>query len=183
MADEHTPHRFVVSAILDLPFGRGRTWLSKLPAWSEALFGGWTLAAIATLASGQPVNLSVQGNPSNTGNPDRPDVVGDWHLTESQRSLERWFNTAAFVANRLYTYGNAGRNILVAPGTHQFDLGVHKSFRLGERVRLEFRTEAFNAFNSPNFGAPNAQVGNPAFGRISSADRPRNMQFGLKTVF
>jgi len=183
VADEHTPHRFVVSAILDLPFGRGRTWLSKLPAWSEALFGGWTLAAIATLASGQPVNLSVQGNPSNTGNPDRPDVVGDWHLTESQRSLERWFNTAAFLANRLYTYGNAGRNILVAPGTHQFDLGVHKSFRLGERVRLEFRAEAFNAFNSPNFGAPNAQVGNPAFGRISSADRPRNMQFGLKTVF
>jgi len=92
VADEHTPHRFVVSAILDLPFGRGRTWLSKLPAWSEALFGGWTLAAIATLASGQPVNMSVQGNPSNTGNPDRPDVVGDWHLTESQPSLERWFN-------------------------------------------------------------------------------------------
>ena len=182
-ADENTPHRFVMSGIYDMPFGRGRAWLQGLPATANAVLGGWTVAAITTLASGHPLNLSVQGSPSNTGNPDRPDVVGDWRLAGSQRSLDRWFNTAAFAANRLYTYGNAGRNILVGPGTHQFDLAIYKTFPLRERIRLQFRAEAFNALNSPNFGNPNVQVGNPAYGRISAADRPRTLQFGLKTIF
>jgi hypothetical protein len=173
----------VLSGIYELPFGRGRTWLAGLPAWSDALLGGWTVAGITTLADGLPLNLSVQGSPSNTGNPDRPDVAGDWRLPAGQRSLERWFNTAAFVPNRQFTYGNAGRNILIAPWTHQFDLAVYKTFQASERFRIQFRAEAFNALNSPNFGAPNVQVGNPAYGRISSADRPRNMQFGLKVIF
>lgn len=183
VADENTPHRFVASAIYDLPFGRGRAWLSGLASWSDAILGGWTVAGITTLSSGQPLNLTVQGNPSNTGNPDRPDVVGDWRLPGSQQSLYRWFNTAAFVPNRQFTYGNAGRNILVGPGTHQLDLSIYKSFRVSEHIRLQFRAEAFNAFNMPNFGNPNVQVGAPAYGRISSADRPRNMQLGLKAIF
>jgi hypothetical protein len=183
VADENTPHRFVLSGIYELPFGRGRTWLAGLPAWADALLGGWTVAGITTLSDGLPLNLSVQGSPSNTGNPDRPDVAGNWRLPAGQRSLERWFNTAAFVPNRQYTYGNAGRNILIAPWTHQFDLAVYKTFQASERFRIQFRAEAFNALNSPNFAAPNAQVGNPAYGRISSADRPRNMQFGLKVIF
>jgi hypothetical protein len=183
VADEHTPHRFVLSGIYDLPFGRGRAWLTSLPGWSEALLGGWTLAGITTLAVGSPLNLSVQGGPSNTGNPDRPDVVGDWRLPGDQRTLQRWFNTAAFAPNRQFQYGNAGRNILVAPGTRQFDLAVYKSVPVGESVRVQFRAEAFNAFNTPNFGAPNTQVGNVAFGQINGADRPRNLQFGLKVIF
>ena len=183
VADENTPHRFVLSSIYDLPVGRGRTFLSGMPSWSDAVMGGWTIAGIATHSSGSPLNLSVQGNPSNTGNPDRPDIVGDWRLPDDQRSLERWFNTAALVPNRQFTYGGAGRNILVGPATHQFDLAVYKAFPFRERFRLQFRAEAFNAFNTPNFGVPNVQVGNPAFGRISGADRPRNLQFGLKLIF
>jgi len=183
VADEHRPHRFVLSGIYDLPFGRGRTWLGAMSPLQEAVLGGWTVAGITTLAVGSPLNLSVQGGPSNTGNPDRPDVVGNWRLPEGQQSLVRWFNTAAFAPNRQYQYGNAGRNILVAPGTRQFDLAVYKNFSVHERVRIQFRAEAFNAFNTPNFGAPNTQVGNPAFGRISGADRPRNLQFGLKAIF
>lgn len=64
-----------------------------------------------------------------------------------------------------------------------FDFAVYKHFALHESVRLQFRAEAFNIMNTPQFGIPNAQVGNPNFGVISSAERPRNLQFGLKIIF
>jgi hypothetical protein len=125
----------------------------------------------------------VQGNPSNTGNPDRPDAPGNWRLSESERSLERWFNTAAFVRNAANAYGNAGRNLIEGPGEVGLDIAVYKSFPLREDIRLQFRAEAFNATNTPRFGVPNTQAGNPAFGVIGGADRPRNLQFGLKLLF
>ncbi len=183
LADEHRPHRFVVSYNYDLPFGRGKKYMANANAIVEGLLGGWAIGGITTLSSGRLQNLSVQGNPSNTGNPDRPDVIGNWRLGEDERSLERWFNTAAFVRNAAFTYGNAGRNLIECPGEVNFDLAVYKSFAVREGMRFQFRAEAFNAMNTPQFGVPNAQVGNPAFGSIGGADRPRNLQLGLKFIF
>jgi hypothetical protein len=183
LADEHRAHRFVVSYNYDLPFGRGKSHLANAGAIAEGFLGGWAIGGITTLSTGRLQNLSVQGNPSNTGNPDRPDVVGDWRLDSDQRTLERWFNTSAFVRNAAYSYGNAGRNLIEGPAEVNFDLAVYKSFTIREGMRLQFRAEAFNLMNTPQFGVPNAQVGNPAFGSIGSAGRPRNLQFGLKFVF
>jgi hypothetical protein len=182
-ADEHFGHRFVTSYVYDLPLGRGRSFMSSAGRWAEGVFGGWTIAGITTLSSGRTVNLTVQGNPSNSGNPDRPNVIKDWRLPENERSLERWFDTSAFVRNDPFTYGNAGRNLIEGPGTVNFDLAVYKHFALRESVRLQFRAEAFNVMNTPQFGIPNTQLGNPTFGVISSAERPRNLQFGLKILF
>jgi len=125
----------------------------------------------------------VLGSPSNTGNPDRPNVVGEWRLGRDERTLQRWFNTAAFAPNDPYTYGNAGRNLIESPGTVNFDFAVYKQFRITEAKRLQFRWETFNYFNTPHFGSPNTQVGNNSFGIIGGAGRPRNMQFGLKFIF
>jgi hypothetical protein len=72
---------------------------------------------------------------------------------------------------------------LEAPGLVNFDLAIYKQFRVTESKHFQFRAEAFNAFNTPSFSPPNAQVGNPSFGVISSAGRPRNLQFGLKFIF
>jgi len=182
LADEHRAHRFVSSYVYDLPFGRGKAFLANANRFVEGALGGWTVAGITTLTSGRMVNLSVQGNPSNTGGPDRPDVVGDWRLGD-QRSLDRWFNTAAFVRNAQFAFGNAGRNLIEAPGSVSFDFAIYKHFALRERVRIQFRAEAFNFMNTPQFGIPNAQVGNQNFGVISSAERSRNLQFGLKVIF
>jgi hypothetical protein len=183
LADEHLAHRFVTSFAYDLPFGQGRKYMTNAHPVADAILGGWSLGGITTVQTGRVVNLSVTGNPSNTGGPDRPNVVGEWQLDKDQRTLSRWFDTGAFVKNDPYTFGNAGRNLLTGPGNVNFDLAIHKLFTVTERVRLQFRAEAFNAMNTPHFGIPNAQVGNANFGSIGGAGRHRNLQFGLKVLF
>jgi hypothetical protein len=183
LADEHFKHRFISSYVYDLPWGKGKKFLNGAHPAVDAIVGGWTTAGILTLSSGLRVNLGVQGNPSNTGGTDRPNVVGDWYLGPDERSLERWFNTAAFQANAAFTFGNAARNLMGGPPLANLDLALYKIFRATERVRVQFRVEAFNATNTPEFSAPNAQVGNPNFGLINSSGRPRNLQLGLKVTF
>ena len=183
LADEHRPQRWVTSIIYNLPFGRGKMFLSSAPRFVEGALGGWTVAGITTFESGPLQTLTVRGNPSNTGGPDRPNVVHDWHLPSSARSLNQWFDVTAFVPNAPFTYGNAGRNLLDSPGIVNLDLAIYKEFRATDRARLQFRAEAFNASNTPHFGVPNASVGDPTFGQINGANEGRDLQFGLKVIF
>ncbi len=183
LADEHRAHRFVTSYVYDLPFGRARGSGGSGSRVLGGLLGGWSIAGITTLSSGPRVNLTVLGNPSNTGDPNRPNVSRPWRLDKSGRGVERWFDTGAFTANAPYTFGNAGRNLLEGPGAVNFDFAVYKELRVAEGKKLQFRGEGFNLFNTPPLGAPIAEVGNKSFGAITSADRPRNLQFGLKFVF
>ncbi len=185
LLNQHVAHRAVVSYLYDLPFGKGRQFGAGWGKAANAVVGGWTIGGINSFITGFPMNLSVRGNPSNTGgfNLDRPKVVGEWGIPRSERGPDRWFNTAAFVRNDPYTFGNAGRNILEAPGTVKFDLALHKNFQASEKVRLQFRAEAFNAFNSPIFDGPNLQVGNRNLGVISNAAPGRVMQLALKVIF
>jgi hypothetical protein len=104
----------------------------------------------------------------------------------SDRTVGRWFDTSAFVFPAQYTLGNAGRNIIIGPGTVSSDLGLQRNFRLpfGEASRVEFRAEAFNVFNTPQFDQPGATLGNPNFGIITGTARPnRQLQLGLKILF
>ncbi len=179
-SQDMTQH-FVGSAIYALPFGKGKNYGAHWNRVTDAFLGGWSAGPILTVNTGMPLNLSVVGDPSNTGQQDRPNVVGSWQLANP--AVLEWFNTAAFVANAKYTYGNAGRNILRAPGLVNLDFGAHKSFRITERVNAQLRLESFNLTNTPALGAPNAQVGNQLFGQISSAGAARQNQIGLKVIF
>ncbi|MDE0626949.1 MAG: TonB-dependent receptor [Bryobacterales bacterium] len=185
LLNQHVAHRAVVSYLYDLPFGRGQRFGTGWSKAMDAVLGGWTIGGINSFITGFPMNLSVRGNPSGTGgfNLDRPNVVGEWRLPRAQRGPDRWFNTDAFARNDLYTFGNAGRNILEAPGTIKFDLALHKNFHIKEGMRVQFRAEAFNAFNSPIFDGPNLQVGNRNLGVISRAAPGRVMQMGFKFIF
>jgi hypothetical protein len=137
--------------------------------------------------TGLPLNVTVQGDPSNTGqqsntgNNDRPNVVGSWQL--SNPTVQEWFNTAAFAPNAKYTFGNAGRDILRAPGLINLDFGAQKAFRITERVNASFRVESFNITNTPALGSPNVVVGNSTFGQITTAGASREIQIGLKLLF
>jgi hypothetical protein len=114
----------------------------------------------------------------------RPDVVGEWELPADQRSLFRYFNPAAFAANAVGTFGTAPRNLLRGPGGPNFDLAFMKIFSPVERVRIQFRAELFNSFNTPILGTPFATQNTPArFGRIESAGDPRIVQLGLHYRF
>jgi hypothetical protein len=177
----HRPHYFVGSVVYALPFGRGKQFGSGWGSALNAVLGGWSVAPIFSYTSGSPLNLSVNGSPSNSGQNDRPNVVGDWHLDNP--TVQKWFNTAAFAANAPFTYGNAGRNILVGPHRINLDAAAHKTFRVTERVTAQLRLESFNATNTPPLGNPNTQVGNQNFGVISSAGTQRNNQIGLKILF
>ncbi len=183
--NQHRAHSFVSSYIYDLPWGSGRKWGSSWGGVQDTVMGGWTVAGIFSLASGRPFGLNVRGNPANTGDLNRPNVVpgADHKLSGSQRDPERWFNTDAFVPNNDFEYGNAGRNILLGPGLVNWDFAVYKRFSITERHSVQFRFESFNFTNTPSFNFPNSQVGNNNFGRITSAGRPRNLQLGLKFIF
>lgn len=181
LASQDMPHRFVSSAVYQLPFGRGRSIGSGWGRFANTVLGGWSLAPILTMSAGLPLNLTVNGNPSNSGQADRPNLVADWRLDNP--TVQQWFNTAAFEPNAPFTYGNVGRNVLRGPGLFNLDIAAHKVFRVTERLTAQLRLESFNATNTPLLGAPNTQVGNANFGRISSAGTPRDHQVGLKLLF
>jgi hypothetical protein len=182
-------HRLSVSYSYDLPFGTGRTYLSDRGLVSTIL-AGWQTFGILTLQSGRPFTVALLQEIDNSGTGrsalgfganDRPNIVGDPAL--SRRSPERWFNTAAFVFPSPGTFGNAGRNILDGPGYQNVNASIIKNTRLSERFNLQFRAEAFNLFNHPNFNLPDNFLGSPAFGQITSAREPRHIQFGFKLLF
>ena len=210
VADFDVPHRFVVSSVWDMPFGYGRKYLSGRSGFVDAVLGGWQLSIIAQFQSGNPYHVRWQ-----TGsNSDRvpfsviPDRITDGSLPDP--TPERWFDGSAFVAHRrppdpnrpgrfLLEEGNAGRNILRAHGMHNWDIGLMKNWFWGERYRVQFRAEMFNAFNRVQFARPgNCGVGcwgrsragnNPFVGGVNDGrvfqtlSLPRQIQFGLKLFF
>ncbi len=182
-------HRFSFSYGYDLPFGKGRSMLADNGVLTT-LLTGWQTYGIVTLQSGRPFTVALLSeiDNSNTGRSnlgfganDRPNVIGDPSL--SHRTPDQWFNTAAFAFSPFGTFGNAGRNILDGPGFQNVNASLMKTTRLKEGLDLQFRAEAFNLFNHPNFDLPDNFLGSPTFGRILSAQSPRHIQFGLKLLF
>lgn len=181
-----------ISSLYELPFGKGRTFLSSMHPVAEAILGGWQLNGVYTFRTGLPSSASLAAglvaSTVNTGGASRPDQIASSELPSDQRSIYRYFNTAAFVAppTNSYRYGNAGRNTVRGPSFSGMDVSVFKNFRLAERFNLQFRGEFFNLPNHPNYAQPNAQVGNAAIGTITSLASIANMrqiQFGLKLLF
>jgi hypothetical protein len=175
--------RFVTSFVYDLPFGRTGGVLegSKL---GRAMFSGFQIGGIFVAQTGQPINLDVAGNPANTTNPVRPNRFHDGNLSRSERNVDRWFDTAAFVVPVAFTYGNSGRNVLRAPGLVNLDFLIARNFRLTETTHLELRGEFFNLSNTAHFARPNATVGSSQFGRITATAAPnRQVQIGVRLAF
>ena len=182
-------HRLSLSYVYDLPFGKGKRYLSD-DGWVSTLLSGWQTFGIATLQSGRPFTVALLPEIDNSGTGrsvlgfganDRPNLSGDPNL--SGRSANQWFNTAAFSFPARGTFGNAGRNILEGPGYQNFNASLVKNTALSERLNLQLRAEAFNLFNHPNLNLPDNFLGSPTFGRITSARDPRHLQFGVKLLF
>ena len=182
--NQDVPHRFAVSGVYELPFGRGKHFGAGMPAIAQGIFGGWSVGSILVRASGRPYNLSVGGNPANSGTFDvvnRPNVVGQ--IYGGPRTIERDFNVDALAPNGQFQIGNAGRNILRQRSFFNWDFSALKYFAIHERLKLQFRFEAFHFTNTPRFGQAGDVLGTATFGRITSADTPRNLQFGMKLIW
>ena len=163
-------HRFVGNLTYALPEG--------------VLGGGWRVNGIVTLQSGAPftVNLGTDRANIGSGPAQRPDVSGDPN-TGGARTAEQWFNTSAFSLPASFTFGNSGRNAVLAPGYADVDVAIQKDFQLPKSVRMELRWEVFNLLNHVNFDVPNRIAFTPNFGRIFAAGPSRQMQIGLKLLF
>jgi hypothetical protein len=177
------PHVFSAGFLYELPFGRGRRF--GLTRWQDVLAGGWQIAGIVRLQSGVPLAISQVTNFNAFAGFDvqRPNRIGDPNLSSGQRSLTRYFNTAAFAQAPQFTIGTSSRNPVFGPGYQDADLMLGKVFSVTERFKLDFRAEAFNVSNTPPLGAPNMVLGNPAFGTITTALDPRVFELALKVSF
>jgi hypothetical protein len=155
------------------------------------LINGWSISPIVKLRSGLPftiTNGNVDANLDGNTN-DRAQLIGDPHMANP--TAAQWFNTAAFVQNKVVTGvatdGNSARNLLDGPRYRVVDLAISRDFRLTERFRLSFRAEGTNVFNMVNLGQPGAAVPSGAtsttFGVISAANSMRKLQFGLRLTF
>lgn len=173
----------VFNHVWELPFGKNRKFLTTGPgSW---VLGNWDLGGVWMASSGDRVTVTLASGVSNSagGSGDRPNRIADGNLPSSERTIDRWFDTSAFVAQPQFTFGNSGRGILIGPGSFTTNLNIQRNFPIGERYRLQFRTEMYNAFNRANFGNPNTAIGNALVGQISSTAEARTMQMALKFYF
>ena len=175
-------HHLVFDWVYQLPFGSGKQWLANSPLRFVA--GGWTLGNVTSIQSGAPFTVTAQTNTTNTFSAGglRPDLTGNPTLS-SGRTVQKWFNTAAFAQPAAFQFGNAGVGIVRGPGLVSFDFSLLRDFKLTERAKLQFRGEFFNAFNHTNLGLPGRSFGSSSFGVINSSGPGRVVQLGAEITF
>jgi hypothetical protein len=174
-------HRFVASYLYDLPF-----FQTSSSMFMRRVLGGWQLNGITTLQSGQPFSVLIAGDTANNGlpAPQRANVLSVGTLSSDQRTLSRFFNTTAYAVPAQYTFGDSAKNCLFGPGLVNFDMSLFKTIKIREKAQVQVRFEAFNIFNTPNFGTPGNVVGSPSFGQVlSTVHDNRDLQLGLRLRF
>ena len=171
-------HRFTADYLWEPPFGHDRRWLSGNTPW-RAIFGDWQWSGDWTIASGLPFTPRFLGNPGDvnggTNGTLRPDLVSGQSIQLPNPAIAAWFNTAAFVAPPAGQYGDARRNSIIGAGTHVFDMAFTKVFPIKEARVLEFRAQATNIFNMPQYASIDTVVNSPTFGRVTGVGAMRQL--------
>jgi Carboxypeptidase regulatory-like domain/TonB dependent receptor len=182
MSDNRT-HVYTQSFMYDLPFGRGKQWMSS--GFGNALLGGWQVQGIVSLMSGSWFTPTAPGSTLNApGNEQRPDMVGEVDYPRQYGPGQQFFDTSAFAIPAQNTLGNGGRNILEGPSLLNLDASLFRSFFVAEGKSLTLRVEAFNLTNTPHYNNPQAGINSPQFGQVVTAmEDQRQMQFGLTFRF
>jgi hypothetical protein len=180
VSDFNIPQRFVMNYLWQLP--------SPKQGVAKALLGGWETSAILSLQSGFPLNITSGGDYSYSlpeVSNDQAQAIATPQYTSGTRNarIAQWFTTSAFTTPASNTFGNAGRNILIGPGTVNIDFSVHKDFLFSEHFRLQYRAEFFNFLNHTQLNNPDTTVTDSTFGQITTARDPRITQMALKLIF
>jgi hypothetical protein len=184
-------HRFTGDWLFELPFGHDRRWLSNATAW-RAIFGDWQWSGDWTIASGLPFSPRILGNSadieSGTNGTLRPDLTGQ-PIALSNGSIHEWFNTAAFVSpptnqsGVITQYGNARRNSIIGPGTHEADMAFTKVIPLKESRVLEVRSQFTNVFNTPQYSTIDTNLKSPTFGQVTGVGSMRAVLMSARFRF
>lgn len=169
-------HILSLNYIYTLPFFNNANLITK------SMLGGWEFSGITLIQTGVPLTPTLPyDNLGIAAGTARPDVVGS---VSYPHSVYQWFNPSAFTAPAALSFGSSGRGILRAPGRTNFNLSLFKSFALPrEGMKVQFRSEFFNAFNHTQFHDVNTSYGAQNFGKVTSVYDPRVIQLGLKFLF
>ena len=212
-------HQLAVSYVYELPYGKGKHFGGSANSVAQAVLGNWEIAGVTRARSGEAFDVLMGSDLTNTGAfPPRPDQISNPYdfsfdvaaqgpagfncSKPGHQTLDCWFNQAAFAIPALapgqslaHLFGDARRGALRGPDMVNFDFSVYKTFQLGERFGLQFRSEFFNIFNHPNFNLPNLGSGGGSSGAGFSnvaggaaitqtiPDNQREIQFALKLQF
>jgi hypothetical protein len=196
LSSYHQPYINITNFIVDLPFGRGRAYLSDANAVTDAILGGWQVAGINTIQAGDNATLrytptaaqQVSGIQQDFrgANSYRPNVIGEVLVPDDQRSPSNYLSRENVIAptDPSQPFGNAERNTVRGPMFWSVDLVASKRFPLPwQGSNIEFRAEFINLLNRSNFRAPNANRSAANYGTITATYDPRIIQFGLKVNF
>jgi hypothetical protein len=179
------PQSVAITLLYELPVGKGKSFGAHLNPVVNAVVGNWETSGIIRVQSGIPDAMSAPGNGFGFAyNP--PNITSGSAVPLANRTVEEWFNVAAFSKPAPFTIGSAPRRItqLRQDGVHSADVALLKNFAVWESLRLQFRAEFFNLTNTPQFNAPNTAVGSSTFGQVTAqGNSPRQIQFGLKLSF
>jgi hypothetical protein len=178
-------HRLIVTYDCELPFGRGRRWLNGSGIGNQ-LLGDWSLTGTLHYASGSPLTPHVVGAFADVEAGGfgalRPDSTGE-QVQLSQPTVDRFFNTGAFIAPPPGQYGNAGRNIIIGPRIFSSDVGLTKSITIADRHNLQFQAQATNLLNRPQFTQVDTNLNSLSYGQITGVGPMRTIQFGIRYSF
>jgi len=175
-----------MSALYELPFGRGKHFGGDVSRWMDYVIGGWQLNGIYVLAGGQPFSITASGNPGAT----RADLVGTPSVNPG--NITNYVNAAAFAvpaktaAGIYIAPGTSGRDILRGPGLSNIDLALFKNFPITERIKGQFRLQAYNLTNTPHFANPaDTNLNDGHIGLINSVltNSWRQVELGLRFTF
>lgn len=180
------PHRAVISGGYELPFGKGHDLLQS--GIGNVVLGGWSVQPAIQLRSGYPFSVSRSGASFGTYTPGRVNLAPGKTVADAKKSNPSpngWFNPSAFVDPGQTLQGNVTRNVLRGPGTAQVDFSALKNFQITERIRTQFRAEAYNIINHPIFAQPAANISTPStVGKIGSTSGDnRSIQLAVKVLF
>jgi hypothetical protein len=188
LSTQNVPSRFTMSATYELPFGKGKKFLTGGNVLNYVV-GGWSLNTFGIIQSGFPLQVTQANANSLIGaSYQRPNATGVSAATSGSTDsrLNDWLNPAAFSVAPELTFGDVSRFLNVSgPGLFSIDVSVFKSFTIRERIKAQFRAEALNSTNTPYFGNPGTTITTPStFGVITSQiNYPRLVQLGLRFTF
>ncbi len=185
-------HNFALGYVYELPFGKGKRFGNENRAVA-AIVGGWQMNGSFGVLSGNRLNFS--GNSAvlrAPGNSNTLNHFGSIATPKGNGTLAPWFDPtvcSASIATNCFaqpgnlSFGNLGRNALAGPGSWNMDLSVFRSFKIGERLSLQFRGESFSTVNTPAWNNPDTNINNKTFGYITGAGGNRTMQLGTKVIW
>jgi len=186
LSNQDVDYVLTASALYDLPFGRGKRWGNDVSKWMDYIIGGWQLNGIYTLQGGTPFSVTVSGTPSSA----RADLIGPIHTHPG--NIQDYVDASAFAVpavNAAGIYiapGTAGRDIVRGPGFSNLDFALFKNFPVTERIKGQFRVQAYNLTNTPHFSNPyDTTLQDGHIGQINSVltNSWRQVELALRFTF